>query len=326
MQTPVTELVTEFARQLRLPETPSQDDIYLRSLVADFENNSAMFKRDMRRLLEKDARSFLRSACCVLKENGTGPGAAYLAELLWSSQELVGGLADPELMPLRAAIELAKLWVKWEPLLDIRLLHIGFPSDASAVSEIDVVRARRVLAIVQELPAERHILLPLANLLRSPDAQVRLTATTLYGRANQNPEWVRKRLADTDAAVRAHAVTSLWGTASEAACAVLREAARDSDPQVVANALIGLHYGGDPDVGSSLKAMAVDVDARSRAAAAFAMGQTLDTGFKPDLQNLLKDRNATVRSQALQALIRVHRWSGATEGLGGPPPAAPANP
>lgn len=200
---------------------------------------------------------------------------------------------------------------------------MGFPSDANAVSEIDIVRARRVLAIVQELPAERHILLPLANLLRSPDAQVRLTATTLYGRANNNPEWVRKRLADGDASVRAHAVTSLWGTGSEAASAVLREAAHDTDPRVAANALIGLHYGGAPDVGASLKAMAAHVDPKARAAAAFAMGQTLQADCKTALQGLLKDHDPHVRSEALQALIRVHRWSSRN---GEAEPAAPAMP
>ena len=313
IQVPVTELVAEFARQSRLPDVAGEDDLYLRSLVADFESNSAMCRRDIRRLVEKDPPSFLRAACRVLKESPTGPGSVYLAELLWSSSELFASLADPLLMPLSAAIALAKAWVMWEPLLDIKLLHIGFPPDAGAVSEMDIARGRRVLAIAQELPAERHILLPLAGLLRSPDAQVRLAATALYGRANNNPEWVRKRLADGEANVRAHAVTSLWGTDSEAARAVLREAARDSDPQVAANALIGLHYGGAPEVSTNLHTMAVHGNPKSRAAAAFAMGRTLHAEFRPALEGLLKDHDPGVRGEALKALIRVQRCSGPSE-------------
>ena len=314
MQVPVTTLVSEFARQARLPQATGQDDVYLRTLVAEFAANSAMVKRDMRRQLEKDAGTFLQAACRVLRECSEGSGAAYLADLLWSSSRLFATLADPQWMPLEAAITLAKLWVRWEPLLDIKLLHIGFPSDASAASEPDVARARRVLAIVRELPADRHLLLPLASLLRNPDTQVRLAAMVLYGRANNNPEWVRKHLAEGDARVRAHAVLSLWGTRSRAASAVLREAARDSDPRVVANALIGLHYSGASDVPASLRAMAVHVDPKARAAAAFAMGQTLQADCKSALQRLLKDHDSSVRSEALHALIRVHRGSGAAAG------------
>ncbi len=127
-----------------------------------------MVKRDMRRQLEKDSGAFLQAPCRVLKECSEGPGAAYAADLLWSSSCLFATLVDPKWMPLGAAIALAKLWIRCEPLLDIKLLHIGFPSDLSAVSEPDMARARGVLAIVRELPAERHILLPLGESAAQP--------------------------------------------------------------------------------------------------------------------------------------------------------------
>jgi hypothetical protein len=308
MQIPVTTLAVEFARHAQLPQAVCKDEAYLRILVAGFASNAAMVKRDLRRLLEKDPQSFLEAACHVLRECDQGPGAGYLADLLWSTARLFAALADPQWIPLAPAIALAKRWVMWEPLLDIKLLQIGF-SDSSLASELDMALARRVLAILRELPAERHILLPLANLLRSPHAYVRLTAMTLYGRAANNPEWVRKHLADGDATVRAQAVTCLWGAGTDAASAVLREAARDSDPHVAANALVGLHYDGASDVTANLHSMAVRGDPRARAAAAFAMGQTLDAGSKVALRGLLKDRDPKVRSEALQALIRVHRCS-----------------
>jgi len=57
----------------------------------------------------------------------------------------------------------------------------------------------------------------------------------------------------------------------------------------------------------------VQVDLKARATAAFAMGQTLQAGCKTALQKLLKDRDQNIRSEALQALIRVHRWTGRNE-------------
>src|SRR5579872_6836885 len=130
MQAPVTTLAVEFARQAQLPHALGKDGLYLRTLVAEFPSNAAMVKRDMRRLLEKDPQSFLEAACRVLKECDHGTGAAYLADLLWSSARLFAALADPEWMPLAPAIALAQRWVRWEPLLDIKLLHIGFSSEA----------------------------------------------------------------------------------------------------------------------------------------------------------------------------------------------------
>jgi HEAT repeat protein len=45
----------------------------------------------------------------------------------------------------------------------------------------------------------------------------------------------------------------------------------------------------------------------ARAAAAFGMGHLLEDEFKPALEILLKDGNASVRGRALQALIRIRR-------------------
>jgi HEAT repeats/HEAT repeat len=184
---------------------------------------------------------------------------------------------------------------------------MGFPSEATTVQNVDIVRAKRVLAIVNELPACRHILLPLVNLLHSPDPKVRSKAASLYGRTSQNGDCVRKRLSDMDPRVRANAVESLWGMDSSSARAVLREASRDQHHRVAANALVGLHRIGAYDVTASLQKMADGAEPMGRAAAAFAMGQILNMDFKPVLESLLKDDSPKVRSQALRSLIRLKR-------------------
>ncbi len=307
MEAPVIELVGEFVREMKVSAAAGDADVSLRGLVDGFQSSSAMFKRDMRRMLEKDPQAFLQSAFRILKASSAGPGAAHLMELLWSNPVLVGSLIEPELLPLSSAIAIAKRWMPFDSLLDIKLLHLGFPSDDTAVRSIDIVRAKRVLAIINELPACRHILLPLVNLLHSPDPKVRSKAASLYGRASRNPDWVRKRLGETDARVRANAVESLWGTDSASARTVLREAARDHHHRVAANALIGLHHMGGYDVAASLHKMAHGSEPMGRAAAAFAMGQILNRDFRPVLETLLKDESPQVRSQALRSLIRLKR-------------------
>jgi len=307
MEAPVAELVGEFVREVRVAAANSDGDVLLQSLVDAFQSSSAMSKRDMRRMLEKDAASFLQSSCRILKASTKGPGAEYLIELLWSNPVMVSGLIDPALLPLDTAIRFANQWAQYDSMLDIKLLHMGFPSEATTVQSVDIVRAKRVLAIVNELPACRHILLPLVNLLHSPDPKVRSKAASVYGRTSQNPDWVRKRLQEVDARVRANAVESLWGADSALARAVLKEASRDHHHRVAANALVGLHRIGACDVTASLQRMAEAEDPMGRAAAAFAMGQILSADFKPVLESLLKDPIPQVRSQALRSLIRMKR-------------------
>jgi len=278
MDVPVKQLVNEFVNAVTVPAAGEEEDVFLQGLVDDFQSSSALFKRDMRRRLEKDPPGFLRAACRILKANSKGPGADYLTELLWSNPVMAASLIDPQLLSLQAATTFAKRWADYDPLLDIKLLHMGFPTDGGAISEIDIVRARRVLALVNEMPPRRHILFPLVSLLRSPDPQV-----------------------------RSNAVESLWGEDSDAAQAVLKEASRDRHHRVAANAWIGLDQMGARDVVSNLKKMAEAEDPMARAAAAFAMGRTGHAEFKPVLEQMLKDSSPHARSQALRALIRIKK-------------------
>jgi hypothetical protein len=282
-----------------------------------------MFKRDIRRRLEKDPEAFLRSACRILKTASEGPGAAYVMEQLWSNPVIIGSLVEPAMLTLPAAIAFAKRWQPFDPLIDIKLLHKGFPSDDGGVHDIDIIRAKRALAIVNELPANRHILLPLVNLLCSSDARVRSKAAAIYGRTCQNPEWVHKHLKEADPRVRANVIESLWGVDSDPIRAVLKEASRDRNHRVAVNALIGLHLSGAADATASLQKMAAGSDPMARAAAAFAMGRILKDEFKPALETLLRDANPNVRGRALEALIRLrrHQQAAVSDACAEAPPA-----
>jgi hypothetical protein len=310
MEVPVQELLGDFLREANVPVAGPGEDAFLEHLVDDIQSSSALFKRDVRRLLEKDPAAFFPSACRILRTSLERPGAASLLDVLWSSALLLSSLIDPNVLSLCKATAFAKRWVAFDPTLDAKLLHLGFPfENDDAILGGDLVRPKRTLDIVAELPPNRHILLTLAKLLRNPDPNIRSKAALLYARASNNPEWVRKMLADPDARVRANAVEGLWETRTEAAGAVFKEAALDPDHRVAANALVGLHLNGQTgvDVMGALHGMTRKPEPMARASAAFAMGRTNDASYAPMLECLLKDGDQSVRGQALQALIRIRR-------------------
>lgn len=114
-------------------------------------------------------------------------------------------------------------------------------------------------------------------------------------------------LSEPDARMRANAVEGLWGTNSTAVRALLQELAADKNHRVAANALVGLHHMDAAQAAAGLENMARCPQPEVRAAAAFAMGQTRDPGFRATLQTLQKDTSLRVSSQALKALIRIQQ-------------------
>jgi hypothetical protein len=323
MEALIQELIGDFLHEASVSGADTDIDICLQRLIDDGGSSSAVLKRDMRRLLEKDAHGFLQSACRILKVCSERPGVASMLDLLWSSPVLLSSLIDPAMLSLPAAAALAMRWVALDPMLDIKLLEIGFPSGEIEGETVAEAGWKRALEIVAELPPNRHLLQPLAKLLRSPDPYVRSKAALMYARASDNLEWVRKMLADPDVRVRANAVEGLWETKIASAGAVFREATLDPDHRVRINALLGLHYMGDTgvDVRAALEKIAGAPNPGARAAAAFAMGRIKDAIYVPVLESLLKDGEQQVRRQALQALISIRRHK-QREGM----PSQPAEP
>jgi hypothetical protein len=72
MDVPVKQLVCEFVNAVTVPAANEEEDVFLQGLVDDFQSSSALFKRDMRRRLEKDPPGFLRAACRILKASNKG--------------------------------------------------------------------------------------------------------------------------------------------------------------------------------------------------------------------------------------------------------------
>ena len=321
MEASVQELLRDFFHEANVPAESTEIDLPLQRLVEDVQSDSAVCKRDLRRLLEKDPNGFLQSACRILRVSVGKAGVKPLLDLLWSSSLLLTSLIDPSLLSLPAAIALARRWVAFDRMLDIKLLQIAFPlGEEETVAAVDMGRRKRALDIVSGLPPDRHVLLALAKLLRNPDGYIRSKAALLYARASRNPEWVRKMLAEPDARIRANAVEGLWDTNSPFAAALFREAALDPDHRVAANALIGLHHCGEAEgvLADLLENMVRSPNPMARRAAAFAIGHVRDANCTATLEILLRDGDPGVRGEALRALIAIRREDRTEEAVDAP--------
>jgi len=279
---------------------------FLEELVADFDSKSKEARRAMRKLLAHDTHRFFCSACRILRDGLESPGREYLMKLLLEGDLLLACLADPTLFSLETALELAKVFVRIDALLDFKLMQLLFRSEAET-GDVDAEQAIRVLDLVAALPRHNRILPLLLKLLRLPNPVLRSRAVLVFCQVSKNTQWVEQRLADVDPDVRASAVEGLWGTDTPGARAILREAARDMHHRVVANALVGIYLLDGLLAIDQLQEMSRHPASPFRAAAALAMGRSHDEHFVPLLNSMVKDVNADVRSAALRGLVNIRR-------------------
>jgi hypothetical protein len=259
----------------------------------------------MRKLLAHDNHRFFCSACRILKSGVETAGREYLMKLLLEGDLLLVCLADPMLFSLETALDLAKVFVRLDPLLDFRLMQLLFRGDRAETGEVDAEQAMRVLELVAALPRHNRILPLLLKLLRFPDPALRSRAVLLFCQVSKNIQWVEQRLADDHREVRASAVEGLWGLNTPGARAILQEAACDTHYRVMANALVGLSLLDGSS--AAMEEMVRHPASPFRIAAALSMGRALDENFVGLLNAMVKDVNAEVRSAALRSLVAIRR-------------------
>ncbi len=305
------QVVDSFIRGATLKNIDDLESSFLEELILGYENNSKEARRAMRKLMAHDNVKFFCSACGILKSGANTAGHEYLTKLLLEGDLLLVSLADPRLFSLESAIDLACVFARVDPLLDLKLMQMLFQGEQTEGLEIDIPKARHVLEIVAALPPRTRILPLLLKLMRVPDQRLRSKAILLFCHASRNPQWAERQMAAEESRIRANTVEGLWGVNSPAARAVLKDATQDADHRVVANALIGLHMlDGLTAVNKGLETMAASSSARFRAAAAFAMGKMGESHFVPPLSQLVKDFDPKVRSSALRALVKIRKAKG----------------
>ena len=186
-----------------------------------------------------------------------------------------------------------------DPGLDARFAS-ALPGDSCALQ--DVAATLHVLPVLDELSSGSRLVMALTRLTRSPSSKVASKAALMLGRRVSNPLWAERQMSVDDPRLRANVIQSLWGLDSATARKCLRASLHDPNNRVVANALVGLHLIGDPDVAARLKAMVTHPDPRFRASAAWALGQIGDRSLENTLRLALEDSEAAVRASAARAL------------------------
>jgi hypothetical protein len=150
----VKEILAGFIQHARLSGVGELESNFLEELVAGFDTNSKEARRAMRKLLAHDNHRFFCSACRILKSGVETAGREYLMKLLLEGDLLLVCLADPMLFSLETALDLAKVFVRLDPLLDFRLMQLLFRGDRAETGEVDAEQAMRVLELVPGVPQD----------------------------------------------------------------------------------------------------------------------------------------------------------------------------
>lgn len=275
----------------------------LETLIAEFDSNPFRVRLALRDLFAAQPGAFLR-AVLPLYTREIRPGAAEaVARLLHSNHALISAVCDPAVSSLPEALALCRAAIATEPAFDVQLARrIG---DGGTL--VDDHQAGRILELLSRLSDPSRVMPQLMQLLRSDNIRIRSKAVLLIGKTKRDPRWLEPFLESTDHRLRGNAVEALWGVTTFDAIQVFHRAVQDPHHRVAGNACVGLYLCGDPEAVLQLEQMANFADPMFQAAAAWAMGTTLDPVFTPALQEMVKSPESNVRRAALRGLATIRK-------------------
>jgi hypothetical protein len=278
----------------------------LQDAVATFSKNPTSAISAIRRLHDKDPSGVaLAAARIVLSAEQNSSGAQYLTKLVTAGSLLGDLFLNPSVIPLAAAVPLARKLAGVEPLLDSHLLRNAAASARGDLRSTDVVTALRVLELVDAISDCTRLGSYLIQFAGHRNNKVRSKAALLLGRCNWNHNRVEASLSSDEGRERANAIETLWGLDHENIIRLLWDATQDPCGRVVVNALLGLCKAGEREAYLRLGALAGAEDPVRRAGAAWAMGETGDPQFGEALEKLEKDENHRVQAMAQKSLQKL---------------------
>jgi HEAT repeat protein len=297
----------------------------LRESLSAFNARRTDAMNSMRTLQSTNRAGFVLAAARLLTSPAFEKTAAteYLIGLITTGNSLADPLLDENVVPLPAAVEMAREISALEPSLDARLMRKMLGDAGGNAAAVPTGIALRVLKMIDAISDCSRITVYLMQLERHRSAEVRSKVALLLGRGNVNLRRVRNLLASEDDRLRAGAVEALWGLKTQESRDILRDAASDPHRRVAINALIGLCKAGESDARNRLIELSAGGDPISRRAAVWGMGQTGDPEFVPILEVLIKDTDERVRRRAARSLARL-RLAPSPRGAAAPAPARPA--
>ncbi len=282
----------------------------LQKIVEDFSQQPMQSGKAMRLLIEKDLAEFFEEALPLLRIAENNHGFQYLLTLLLLNDLILEPLVDPAVFSFEEAVNLAKLLMKIEPLLDIRMLRTLTDSrnadpENDFVQKIDSAKGIRLLDVMSAISDGARILPMMAQLLHHSSVWVRSKAALLVGRGNKNHKWVEQRLSEKDPRVRANAVESLWGVDSEGSKTVFWAGVTDTDNRVAGNALLGLYRLGEVSSIPLIFDLLDHSDGLFRTTGVWVMGETGDPRFRGCVAKSLSDSDSRVRTAAFRAVAKI---------------------
>jgi len=278
------------------------------SMLQSYAQDGFTDKASLERLLEANPDEFCRIAVEMLATAESTPGFRYLVHLLIKHGLLMKVLADPERCRLEEAISIVKavaqIGSSLEPQLERRLGALLQEPPSSLVS----ARIYRFMQLLSEI-SKNCFLLYQSELISYPDPIVRASAVLLIGRAGKNPDLMGRMLLDPDPRVQANAVEALWIFKEDACKPMLFTAAKSKDHRVAGNAAVGLYRIDEVRSIGLLLEMAQHKDNLFRLAAIWAMGETGDSRFVPELTEMVRKFVGDDRVASLRALARIRTRS-----------------
>ncbi len=212
-------------------------------------------------------------------------------------------LCDASSCTVEEAIALASKLARTDPLLDVKLARRLLDLLSSSAGADRMLRTLEILGAISTSP---RIVPLLVQLLRDNRPRVVSKAALLIIRCGCNANWFKQLTHITDPRVQANAIEALWGVDSSDARALLWASANSPHNRIAGNAVLGLYRIGELRSLNLLLQMAAHTQPGFRATAGWAMGQTRNARFKPQLLALIKDEHTLVRRNALRALRRLH--------------------
>ena len=279
----------------------------LEGLMATFEADPVLSVASLEEVYRSDPQQFSRSAFPLLYARATpGERQVLFALIVRVSPDTIADfLTDASLIDAENARVLARSLGNMDAHFAVRLLK--FLKHETLRNGDVAKRTERVLELVGALPEDEASVPYLVELARSDDHRIRSRASLMMARGDQTVRAAEMRMADPDARVRANAIEGLWRAKRRGAEHVLNNATRDAAARVAVNAWVGLYYLGDTGAAAGLLNLSGHQEPGHRAATAWGMGHLGDATFQPQLQLLVRDPDASVRRNALKALVKIRK-------------------
>jgi HEAT repeat protein len=117
--------------------------------------------------------------------------------------------------------------------------------------------------------------------------------------------WLKAVMSKTDDRVRANLIESLWNRKEPEIELVLRQAAKDHNPRVAANAVYGLYLLNLPDWMEGLERLIGSNSPAGRTSGIWVLKASGAPCAQAKLKLLIRDADAEVRHAAFEALIHL---------------------